>query len=69
MIVVSLALRGYMMWENKRRDAECERRGSSIVVGEKGWRGGKNVKSDDRAIEDGFRDLTDRESIYFRYAL
>ncbi|TID22051.1 DNA replication licensing factor [Venturia nashicola] len=66
MIVVSLALRGYMMWENKRRDNACERRGSVIVASENGWRGGKNGKSDSRAIEDGFRDLTDRESPYFR---
>lgn len=57
------------MWENKRRDNACERRGSAIVASEKGWRGGTNGKSDSRAIEDGFRDLTDRESPYFRYAL
>jgi hypothetical protein len=59
MIVISLALRGYMMWENKRRDGVT----GAVEGGEKG------EKADERAVEDGFKDLTDRQSVYFRYAL
>ena len=66
MIVIAVSLRVYMQWENKRRDAEAHRRGSVEVAYAVGKEG---VQTDPRAVEDGFRDLTDKQGKYFRYAL
>lgn len=69
MIAIGAILWALMRWENKRRDAELERRGSTAVVygGKAGKIGG--VQTDRRAVDDGFKDMTDKQGKYFRYAL
>lgn len=66
MIAIAGLLYAYMMWENKRRDRAAGRRGSVEVVYKHGKDGSQ---ADARAVEDGFRDFTDRQGKYFRYAL
>lgn len=66
MIAIAGLLWALMRWDNKSRDAELERRGSAAVsygVGKDG------ARTDQRAVEDGFKDLTDKQGRYFRYAL
>jgi hypothetical protein len=57
MIVIGLFLRFYMMWENRRRD-------KMIGPGERTANG-----ADEQAILEGFKDVTDKQSIHFRYCL
>lgn len=66
MIAIAGLLYGYMMWENQRRDRAANRRGSVEVVYKHGKDG---AQADVRAVEDGFKDLTDKQGRYFRYAL
>lgn len=66
MIALGAVLYVLMKWENKRRDAEAKRRGSAEVMYGHSKEGSQ---IDSRAVEDGFRDLTDKQGKYFRYAL
>ncbi|KAK5104914.1 hypothetical protein LTS08_001185 [Lithohypha guttulata] len=65
-IVIAALLWILMKRENLWRDAEQERRGSAAVVYAHSKEG---VQTDQRAIDDGFNDLTDKQGRYFRYAL
>ncbi len=56
--VVALGLRQYMWWENRKRDRVFGKVDEGEVHG-----------ADSEAVAGGFRDLTDRESTHFRYAL
>jgi MFS family permease len=60
-IIIAGLLAASMWYDNRRRDRECERQGLVLA--------GNHDMVKARAIEDGFRDLTDKESVYFRYAL
>lgn len=66
MIAIAILLRFWMQWENKRRDADARRRGSAEVIYTVNKEG---VQTDPRAVEDGFKDMTDKQGKYFRYAL
>ncbi|KIV89789.1 hypothetical protein, variant [Exophiala mesophila] len=60
-IVIAVALRFTYMWDNRSRDKLCAERESFVP-----WDG---KTADPRAVVDGFNDLTDKQSKYFRYAL
>lgn len=59
MMVIAMVLRGYMMWENKRREK---------LIGDSTEQRTKQ-DADATAIAGGFKDMTDKENLHFRYAL
>ena len=66
MIVIGGLLWLLMKRDNMKRDEDLRRRGSAEVAYGLSKDGSR---TDQRAVEDGFRDLTDKQGRYFRYAL
>jgi hypothetical protein len=52
----------YMMYENRRRDRVIEAENTASTAEDQ-------LTVHQKAVDDGFRDLTDKENRFFRYAL